>query len=69
MTNFPKGHAKILLGTPMDPILNFLERADRELSENVYFCPFLVYSFLAMGACFETCHNTSKSPVPPSMYL
>ena len=36
-TDFPKGFAKILLGTPMDRILNFLERADRELSENVYF--------------------------------
>ena len=28
---------KVVLGVPMDPILNFLERGDRELSENVYF--------------------------------
>ena len=28
---FPKGLAKILLGIPMDPILNFSEGADREL--------------------------------------
>ena len=34
---FPKGLAKVLLAIPMDPILNFLERADRELSENIYF--------------------------------
>ena len=29
----------MLLGILMDPILNLLERADRELSENVCFCP------------------------------
>ena len=28
---FPEGLTKILLGVPMDPILIFLERADREL--------------------------------------
>ena len=32
---FPEGLAKILLGIPVDPVLNFLERADREPSENV----------------------------------
>ena len=36
---FPKGLAKILLGIPMDPILKFLQRADRQLSEKVHFCP------------------------------
>ena len=36
---FPEGLVKISLGIPMDPILNFLERADRELLENVYFYP------------------------------
>ena len=34
---FTKGLTKILLGILMDPTLNFLERADRELSENIYF--------------------------------
>ena len=34
---FPKELAKILLGIPMDPILSFLERGDRELLVNVYF--------------------------------
>ena len=33
---FPNLLAKILMGIAMDPILNFLERAERELSENVY---------------------------------
>ena len=44
---FPKELAKILLGIYiyMDPILDLLERADRELSENVYSPPLLVYSF------------------------
>ena len=37
---FPKERAKIVRGILIDPILNFLERADRELSENVYFYPF-----------------------------
>ena len=32
---FPKGLAKILLDIPMDPILNILESADRELLETV----------------------------------
>ena len=36
---FPKKHPKILLGILTDPILNVLERADRELSENVHFYP------------------------------
>ena len=36
---FLKGLAKTLLGLPVNLILNFLERADRELSENVYFYP------------------------------
>ena len=42
---FPKVLSKILLGIPVDPILNFLERADRELSKNVYFYPlwFIVF--------------------------
>ena len=44
----------------MDPILSFLETADRELSENVYFNPYLAYSFRAMVICFETCRDTSK---------
>ena len=34
---FHKRVAKILLGTPVDPILNFSKRADGELSENIYF--------------------------------
>ena len=42
---FPEGLAKILLGITMDPNLHFLKRADRELSENVYFYPPLVHSF------------------------
>ena len=42
---FPKMLAKILLGVPMDPTLNVLERADGELSENVYFNPPLMYGF------------------------
>ena len=36
---FPKGIAKILLGKPMVLIFNFLERTDRELSDNIYFYP------------------------------
>ena len=36
---FPEGIARSLLVIFMDPILNFLERAGRELSENVYFYP------------------------------
>ena len=40
----PKALSKIVLVIPMDPILNFLERADRELSENILL-PKLVYVF------------------------
>ena len=35
---------KLSLVVPMDPILNFLERTDRDLSENIYFYLPLVYS-------------------------
>ena len=31
----PEGLAKVLLGIPMDPILNFLERADRAFRKYV----------------------------------
>ena len=44
-TNFFKRLTKVLLGIPMDPILSFLGRAGRELSENTYFYPALLYSF------------------------
>ena len=54
---FPNGLSKILLDIPM-------EKADRELLENVYFYPPLAYSFWAMAICSETCRDTSKSPVP-----
>ena len=37
---FPDGLVKILLGIPIGPILNFLERTERELSENVSFAFF-----------------------------
>ena len=36
---FPEVLIRSLLGIPMDPILNTSERADKELSENVYFNP------------------------------
>ena len=36
---FPEGLTKILLGVPMNPIFNFFERADIELSESIYFYP------------------------------
>ena len=62
---FSKGLTKILLGRPIDPILNFLQRANRELSQNIYFLPPLACSFLAMAVGFETFCNTSKSPVTP----
>ena len=41
-TNFAEGLPKIL---PVDPILNFLERADKELSKNEYFNAPLVHKF------------------------
>ena len=44
-TNFTQKLAQILLGIPMDPILNFQEKANRELPENIYFYRLLVYSF------------------------
>ena len=62
---FPSGLAKILLGVPMDPILNFLERADKELSENVYFCP---PPPPPRCTVIELSYDMSphlKSPVPP----
>ena len=39
------GHAKILLGKDMDFILNFLKRAEDQLSENVYFYTPQIYYF------------------------
>ena len=42
----PKRLTKILLSIPMDPVLNFLERADREQSfQKHILLPPLVYSF------------------------
>ena len=46
---FPQGLAKILLGIPMDLVLNFLQRADRELSE--------MYTFTLSGALFFSYGN------------
>ena len=48
---FPKGLTKILLGISVDPILKVLERADRELSENMDFYPLWC-------VVFETCRDT-----------
>ena len=56
----PERFVTILLGTPMEPILNFLKRTDRELSENEYFYPSLVSSFLVEAIWLSRCRDTSK---------
>ena len=64
---FLNGLLKFYRGILMDPFFNFLERADKELSENIYFYLPLVYSLSAVAICFETCCDTSKVPVTWSL--
>ena len=64
---FPEGINKIWLGIPMDPILNVMDRADRELSENIHFNPFwcIVFELWIFVLRHVTTPQNHLYPPPP----
>ena len=58
---------KIRTTEPTDMKLTFSERKFKELSENVYFHPPLMYSYLVISLSSERCRDISKSSVTNSL--